>query len=365
MEEGFVGGFGWEDGDFFGVGVAFDGFDERRGERKVPSGEVGRAVGGGGVAGDVGLFPCEGDANGVGSAICAWDGNDLVRWGGGFEGVGGEGKVDEVLESVGCDDSGFVCESSIGGRPEDRGHPFIPCGGRVAVIGVEGEGNGVVIAPDGGGDLGGIDLGEVVGGEVGITRRKAEDPSRVGAGEEGVVDNIGAIGGGIGLIGGAGEEEVDFFTLEGGRGVGVLEPVAAGDAIDDFGGGEAELKPVGEEGRQIGGVSGGGVEAILEGAYGDFVARGDGGAIGGMGGRVAEAALEHDGRGWEGGGAEEKRQSGDEETRKVGVGRARGAERGLRCGRDGIHRVEERLRVEEFGIPWGSREGWLEGGLDF
>ena len=69
MEEGFVGGFGWEDGDFFGVGVAFDGFDVGRGERKVPSGEVGRAVGGGGVAGDGGLFPCEGDANGVGSAI--------------------------------------------------------------------------------------------------------------------------------------------------------------------------------------------------------------------------------------------------------------------------------------------------------
>jgi hypothetical protein len=62
-----------------------------------------------------------------------------------------------------------------------------------------------------------------------------------------------------------------------------------------------------------------------------------------------------------------QRRSAKVETRKRG--KWEWDERGVPsvvCGAGGMRFIgSRRLRVEEFGIPWGSREGWLEGSLDF
>jgi len=83
-EEGFVGWSGGRDADILG-GVAGGGDGLRDGEG--PGGEVGGGFGEGGEAGDGGFFAGVGDAGGGGVAIFGWDGDDLVGWRAGDEGV--------------------------------------------------------------------------------------------------------------------------------------------------------------------------------------------------------------------------------------------------------------------------------------
>ena len=160
--------------DGFGVcGVCND----LLGEREVPGGEVEADLGGGRVAGGFGAG--EFDADAAGGVV----GDGGIGWSGGSDGVGVESEGDEILQAGGSADGVGVDGRGVCVLTKDGSDPVVPSGVGVVGAGFEGEGNGAGIGA---------------------------------AGEDAVVGHIRAIGGRRGVVGGAGEEEVDFFPAKAG-----------------------------------------------------------------------------------------------------------------------------------------------------
>ena len=194
-------------------------------------------------------------------------------------------------DGVGVDGRG-VCVLA-----EDGSDPVVPSGGGVVGADFEGEGNGAGVggSPEGGVDLRGVDLDEI-GRRHDIRAHGGEGPGGIrAAGEDAVVGHIRSIGGRRGVVGGASEEEVDFFPGEGWVVINVFEVKAACHPVDDSCGGLGIFIPRGQESREIGG-RGGGIEAVVKGANRNLKPRINRAARRSIRSRIAKPALQNNRR---------------------------------------------------------------------